>query len=117
MKQQEVNGFKFDEMGANLLLAELREQMQSIEDEVHKTFQPRLVDDKLVSPYVKKGWYFSKRGLTDDEYERCLNTSDYRPFMRQILQEFNLGSRKQIGEYLTDFGWKPIDLHLLVSLL
>ena len=107
MKQQEVNGFKFDEMGANLLLAELREQMQSIEDEVHKTFQPRLVDDKLVSPYVKKDGTLSKRGLTDDEYERCLNTSDYRPFMRQTLQEFNLGSRKQIGEYLTDFGWKP----------
>ena len=107
MKQQEINGFKFDEMGANLLLAELREQMQSIEDEVHKTFQPRLVDDKLVKPYVKKDGTLSKRGLTDDEYERCLNTSDYRPFMRQTLQEFNLGSRKQIGEYLTDFGWKP----------
>ena len=107
MKQQEVNGFKFDEMGANLLLAELREQMQSIEDEVHKTFQPRLVDDKLVKPYIKKDGTLSKRGLTDDEYERCLNTSDYRPFMRQTLQEFNLGSRKQIGEYLTDFGWKP----------
>jgi DNA polymerase I-like protein with 3'-5' exonuclease and polymerase domains len=27
--------------------------------------------------------------------------------MRQTLQEFNLGSRKQIGEYLVDFGWKP----------
>ena len=23
------------------------------------------------------------------------------------MQEFNLGSRKQIGEYLVDFGWKP----------
>ena len=32
---------------------------------------------------------------------------DYTPFMRQELQEFNLGSRKQIGEYLIDFGWKP----------
>jgi DNA polymerase I-like protein with 3'-5' exonuclease and polymerase domains len=27
--------------------------------------------------------------------------------MRQTLQEFNLASRKQIGEYLIDFGWKP----------
>ena len=107
MKQQEVNGFKFDERSANLLLAELREQMQSIEDEVHKTFQPRLVDDKLVKPYIKKDGTLSKRGLTDDEYQRCLDSSDYRPFMRQTLQEFNLGSRKQIGEYLTDFGWKP----------
>ena len=107
MKQQEKDGFKFNEMGANLLLAELRQEMQSIEDEVHETFQPKWVDDKLVTPYVKKDGTLSKRGLTADEYERCLNTSNYKPFMRKTLQEFNLGSRKQIGEYLTDFGWKP----------
>ena len=27
--------------------------------------------------------------------------------MRRILKPFNLNSRKQIGEYLQDFGWKP----------
>jgi DNA polymerase I-like protein with 3'-5' exonuclease and polymerase domains len=27
--------------------------------------------------------------------------------MRKKLQDFNLGSRKQIGEYLVDFGWQP----------
>jgi len=107
MKQQERDGFKFHEMSANLLLAELRESMQSIEDEVHETFQPRWVDEKLVTPYIRKDGILSKRGLTDDEYKRCLNTSNYEPFMRKTLQEFNLGSRKQIGEYLTDFGWKP----------
>ena len=31
---------------------------------------------------------------------------DYK-FIRKQLVEFNLGSRKQIGEYLIDFGWKP----------
>ena len=107
MKRQEKDGFKFHEINANLLLAELRQEMQSIEDEVHETFQPKWVDDKLVTPYIRKDGVLSKRGLTDEEYERCLNSSDYRPFMRQTLQEFNLGSRKQIGEYLTDFGWKP----------
>ena len=107
MKQQERDGFKFHEMSANLLLAELRESMQSIEDEVHETFQPRWVDEKLVTPYIRKDGVLSKRGLTDDEYKRCLNTSNYEPFMRKTLQEFNLGSRKQIGEYLIDFGWKP----------
>ena len=107
VKQQEINGFKFDIKSAQLLLAELREKKQSIEDEVHTTFKPKWVDDKLVKPYVKKDGTLSKRGLTDDEYQRCLDSSDYRPFMRQTLQEFNLGSRKQIGEYLTDFGWKP----------
>ena len=107
MKRQEKDGFKFHEINANLLLAELRQEMQSIEDEVHETFQPKWVDDKLVTPYIRKDGVLSKRGLTDEEYERCLKTSNYEPFMRKTLQEFNLGSRKQIGEYLTDFGWKP----------
>ena len=107
IKGQESNGFKFDMHSAQILLAELRERMQKIEDEVHTTFKPKWVDTKQVTPYIKKDGNLSKRGLTDDEYQRCLDTEDYSPFMRQTLQEFNLGSRKQIGEYLIDFGWKP----------
>jgi len=107
IKQQEVNGFKFDTQHALLLLAELREKKQAIEDEVHNTFKPKWVDDKLVTPYIKKDGDLSKRGLTDDEYNRCISTQDMNPFMRQQLVDFNLGSRKQIGEYLVDFGWKP----------
>jgi len=107
IKQQEVNGFKFDTQHALLLLAELREKKQAIEDEVHNTFKPKWVDDKLVTPYIKKDGDLSKRGLTDDEYNRCITTQDMNPFMRQQLVDFNLGSRKQIGEYLIDFGWKP----------
>ena len=45
--------------------------------------------------------------MTDEEYTQVLETKQYAPFMRRKLQEFNLGSRKQIGEYLQDFGWKP----------
>jgi DNA polymerase-1 len=108
IKQQEVNGFKFDMKSALTLLAELREKKQMIEDEVHNTFKPKWVDTKLVTPYIRTtDGQLSKRGLTDDEYARCLNTLNHEPFMRQTLQEFNLGSRKQIGEYLIDFGWKP----------
>ena len=107
IKQQEVNGFKFDMKSALTLLAELREKKQLIEDEVHNTFKPKWVDTKLVTPFIRKDGQLSKRGLTEDEYARCLNTLNHEPFMRQTLQEFNLGSRKQIGEYLIDFGWKP----------
>jgi len=107
IKDQELNGFKFNMHSAQILLAELREKMQQIEDEVHTTFKPKWVDTKQVSPYIRKDGNLSKRGLTDDEYQKCLDTNDYSPFMRQTLQEFNLGSRKQIGEYLIDFGWKP----------
>ena len=107
IKEQETNGFKFDDRYANLLLAELRERMQSIEDEVHKTFKPKWVDIKEVTPKFKKDGTLSKSGLTDCEFDRIKMTGDTKPFMRKQLQEFNLGSRKQIGEYLKEFGWKP----------
>ena len=112
MKQQEENGFKFDSFSAEILLAELREKKQKIEEEVHNTFKPKWVDDKLVTPYIKKDGTLSKRGLTDDEYKQVYQdtlhpNSSAEPFMRRKLVDFNLGSRKQIGEYLIDFGWKP----------
>ena len=107
MKQQEKDGFAFDMQSALTLLAELREKKQQIEDEVHSTFKPKWVDTKQVTPYIKKDGNLSKRGMTDEEYQRCLDTNNFNPFMRQTLQEFNLGSRKQIGEYLIDFGWNP----------
>ena len=46
VKQQEVNGFRFNTKSAQLLLADLREKKQSIEDEVHTTIKPKWEDDK-----------------------------------------------------------------------
>jgi DNA polymerase-1 len=108
IKDQERNGFFFNTQQAMELLAELKTKQLEVEDEVHNTFKPKLVDDKLVTPYVKKDGELSKRGLTDEEYDNCIKTQNVEPFMRQKLVDFNLGSRKQIGEYLIDFGWKPI---------
>ena len=107
INQQEQNGFYFDSKEAMTLLAELKDNQASVELEVQNTFKPKLIDDKLVTPYIKKDGELSKRGLSDKEYDKCLATKNYEPFMRQKLVEFNLGSRKQIGEYLIDFGWKP----------
>lgn len=107
MRQQEKNGFFFDTKKAMELLAELKDKQLRVEEEVHNTFKPKMIDDKLVTPYIRKDGELSKRGLTDDEYNNCIKTQNVKPFMRQKLVEFNLGSRKQIGEYLIDFGWKP----------
>ena len=107
LQQQEDHGFYFDEKKAMELLVSLKKRMKEVEDEVHKVFKPKWVDDKIVTPYIKKDGDLSKRGLTDAEYERVFQTKDYKPFMRKKYQEFNLGSRKQIGEYLKDFGWEP----------
>ena len=107
LKQQETDGFLFDDKKAELLLAELREKMNIIEDEVHEVFKPKLIDLKEVNPKLKQDGTLSKQGLTDEEYQERKPTSCTRPFMRRKLQDFNLGSRKQIGEYLIEFGWKP----------
>ena len=107
MKEQEKTGFFFNTQQAMELLAELKAKQLAVEDEVHNTFKPKLVDDKLVTPYVRKDGELSKRGLTDEEYHNCIKTQSVEPFMRQKLVDFNLGSRKQIGEYLIDFGWVP----------
>ena len=107
MCEQEKTGFYFDSKQAMTLLAELKQKMADVEDEVQKTFKPKWVDDKLVTPYIKKDGELSKRGLTDEEYSNILTSNNHEPFMRKKLVEFNLGSRKQIGEYLIDFGWKP----------
>ena len=107
MKEQEKTGFFFNTQQAMELLAELKAKQLAVEDEVHNTFKPKLVDDKLVTPYVRKDGELSKRGLTDEEYRNCIKTQNVEPFMRLKLVDFNLGSRKQIGEYLIDFGWVP----------
>ena len=106
---QEKAGFLFDDKQAMMFLAKLKTRISEVEDEVKETFKPKLVDDKLVTPYIKKDGELSKRGLTKEEYEKFngISSSDINPFMRKKLQQFNLGSRKQIGEYLKDFGWKP----------
>ena len=107
LKQQEVNGFLFNDKEAELLLADLREKMGNIEKQVHEVFKPKMIDLKEVNPKLKQDGTLSKQGLTDEEYEERVKTKDITPFMRRKLQEFNLGSLKQIGEYLVEFGWKP----------
>ena len=112
LKQQEENGFLFNTYQATMLSADLREKMQNAEDEVHKVFKPKLVDVREVIPYIKKDGTLSKRGLTEEEYEKVFSdillqqpeknddgewiTPTPKPFMRKKLQDFNLGSRKQI---------------------
>ena len=48
-----------------------------------------------------------KKDIDMGPLEKCLDTNNFEPLTRKKLLEFNLGSRKQIGEYLIDFGWKP----------
>ena len=109
LKEQEKYGFLFDNYKAEVLLAKLRERKTVIEDKVQEVFKPKKVKIKTVVPKFKNDGALSKQGLTEEEYN-CLSTqpvSRVLAFDRYKIQEFNLASRKQIGEYLKEFGWKP----------
>jgi len=108
LEQQKQNGFLFDEEQAMLLTSELSSKLKETEDKVHETFKPIWIDDKMVTPKLKKDGKLSKQGLTPQEYTDIIEGRlERKPFMRKTLQEFNLGSRQQIGQRLQELGWKP----------
>ena len=108
LEEQKRNGFLFDYEKAMMLTSELSSKLKETEDKVHETFQPIWIDDKLITPKLKKDGQLSKQGLTEQEYTDIIEGRlEQKPFMRKTLQEFNLGSRKQIGQRLQELGWKP----------
>jgi len=107
VNQQRKDGFAFNEQKAMLLLSKLNQRKKEVEEEVHEKFKPKWVVVREVTPFIKQDGTLGKRGLTEEEYNDRLISKNYNTFKRKKLVDFNLGSRKQIGEYLIDFGWKP----------
>ncbi len=111
--EQRDHGFLLDIRAATLLEAELTDRLKEVEREVQKTFRPKQLKTILLPHFTKTG-ALSKMGiiqgsekksrLTQEEYE---DLATKRKAVRIEEVPFNLGSRKQIGEYLIDFGWKP----------
>ena len=110
---QRERGFLLDIKAATLLVAELTDRLKEVEREVQKTFRPKQLKTVLLPQFTKTG-ALSKMGLiegsekksrlTQEEFEEIATK---RKAVRIEEVPFNLGSRKQIGEYLIDFGWKP----------
>jgi DNA polymerase-1 len=99
------NGWLLDERKCFILLAELKEKQIELEQAVRDTFRPVAKAVREVTPKIKKDGTLSTVGLQylgDD----CLRVVG-GPHTRIEFPEFNLGSRKQIGEYLIRFGWVP----------
>ncbi len=111
--EQRRNGFELDMRKAMLLVAMFQEKLDATEAEVHETFKPKVIVDILKPKYTKSGKLAKVsegpdgKGvrLTDEEYDIMLQTN--KPIKRETHIEFNLGSRKQIGEYLVEAGWTP----------
>ena len=117
LKDQEIYGFCFDQYKGEMLLALMREKMQSAEEEVAKVFKPKM-DERLIYRKQNKNGKLSRMGtwdapnsssgvrLTDEEYMYLNQPANFKT-KRTSIVDFNIGSRKQIGEYLVEFGWKP----------
>lgn len=112
LKQQEDYGFLFDQRHASLLLAELTEKVDDIVEKVHKVFKPKRIETKLYPKRLRDG-RMSKMAETIEGKKVRLSAEEHKEMMEKgsitlvKLIPFNLGSRKQIGEYLKEFGWKP----------
>jgi DNA polymerase I-like protein with 3'-5' exonuclease and polymerase domains len=116
-KQQEV-GFFFDIRKATELMAYLKEKQYLTEQKVQETFKPKVTKTLLIPTRTSDGvisrlairddplniYNGTKARLTEEEYQLMLQGKEV---YRIKVDDFNLGSRKQIGEYLIEFGWKP----------
>tara|TARA_R100001460_G_scaffold44048_2_gene80576 strand:+ start:9839 stop:11584 length:1746 start_codon:yes stop_codon:yes gene_type:complete len=112
LKEQEDHGFLLDQKTATILLAELQEEMDKVTSEVKKRFKPKVEKLEIFKRRTKTG-AISRMGETLEGRGVRLTGEDFQEIkkkgsiIREKRIEFNLGSRKQIGEYLQEFGWKP----------
>tara|TARA_R100001480_G_scaffold26640_1_gene36920 strand:- start:596 stop:2344 length:1749 start_codon:yes stop_codon:yes gene_type:complete len=112
INKQREKGFLLNIKYATLLMATLQDNLDRTVNEVHKEFKPEehiliLYPSKTAAGKVSKTAVDNvgtKYRLNSDEYD-TLNEEDQIKRITRI--EFNLGSRKQIGEYLQKFGWVP----------
>jgi len=111
--EQREHGFLLDERYASELVASLEDKLTDTIKSVRKIFKPKVEvytlramynNDGKLSKFASSRELKKKVRLNDDEYKEI---SKKKKIERSIETEFNLGSRKQIGEYLKDFGWKP----------
>ena len=81
ISKQERNGFKLDTIHATCLLTDLKTKMAGIYEQMQERWPPK----------VTTGRVHKRNGKPLDD----------------IIEPFNPGSRKQIGEKLQELGWKP----------
>jgi DNA polymerase I-like protein with 3'-5' exonuclease and polymerase domains len=115
INQQRDNGFCLDIEKTMSLIAMFETKLHDLEQEVHEEFKPVITTQILTPKFTATGavaktatdQHGNGTRLTDEEYERLSLDIYNKPISRKTETPFNLGSRKQIGEYLIRFGWNP----------
>ena len=91
IEQQVSNGFLIDNVNAHIFLARLQDKIAEVQTKVRETFKPIKIEETFTPKVNNKARGYVK-GV---------------PFTKVSYQEFNLGSRQQIGQRLINLGWKP----------
>jgi len=111
--KQKDFGFTLNGRAVQELLAHFKIELAKAEEEVHRTFKPKVIERSLKAQHTKGG-ILSKLGVDREGNNARLTKEEYTILSKgannvvRITEEpFNLGSRQQIGEYLQEFGWKP----------
>jgi DNA polymerase I-like protein with 3'-5' exonuclease and polymerase domains len=114
LSQQRDHGFLFDVEEATKLLGVLNSRLAEIVNKINECFKPKQEVRKIFRRYspqkklLKTGVdnFGKNTRITDEEYA-TLKTEAF--VERVYIKDFNPASRQQIGEYLQDFGWEPLE--------
>ena len=114
LSQQREHGFLFDVEEATKLLGVLNSRLAEIVNKINECFKPKQEVRKIFRRYspqkklLKTGVdNFGKNTRVTDEEYTALKTEAF--VERVYVKDFNPASRQQIGEYLQDFGWEPLE--------
>jgi len=117
--RQRDKGFMLDIPKSEELLSEINGKMDDVVVKVHQRFEPKKQTRYLYPQFSKTGSLmktaidnFGKNTrlgpIEFSQMEEAVNANGKNVKIPRVeLTDFNLGSRKQIGEYLMEFGWEP----------
>jgi len=114
LSKQRDHGFLFDVEQATKLLSVLNSRLSEIVSKINECFKPKEEVRKIFRRYSPKKRLlktgvdnFGKNTRVTDEEYAILKTE---PLVKRVyVKDFNPASRQQIGEYLQDFGWEPLE--------
>ena len=114
VNNQRDHGFLFDFEHGMQLLSKLTSELEDNKNNIQKDFQAKKEVIEIFPKYNPKGTLL-KTGTTKDGRGVRLSNHEFATMkqnnkvVRFNIEEFNPGSRKQIGVYLQDLGWQPLE--------